>query len=774
VPAFSRRDFLRYQAAAGVALLAPAAVRPLIEPKVRRTKLDRSAIRNITNGSGPTFNVTQFGAFPNGMDATAGFQRCINAAQAANAGATVVIPAGTYAFKTRVFGAPAASIQVHQLGSPITISGAGAGETVLVQHVTAQDLMSVRTDGTVVEGITFDCQSFQGGSCFGVGTVANPNGPPLGGNYTTLQDCTALGSEGYKAFTLYYAGPVGASEDSLIYNVGNQVLNCTINDQISDDGFSFSFQQNALVENITHFGSRMAIFMCDDIQVKDYDYTMNPFCNQPGSPQGYVTNGFWITPPSSEIQITNFTTSGEGGIISGPVQERQAENITITNHQFTGDGYALQIGNVAGLTITGSNFGTTNQILFNPGTPGKKWGPGSVDGVSPNGVYGATNVLVENSTVPQIQVQTDLSNNGTNTQGFGPPVVQATFTDCTFPELTLNGSANSTFSISPRQDSSVSGPTSFTVNGGVFSNQLGGFYSPPTLSTVQACTVAPSATGTTVTLTLAENESSAGTNSLSIGQQVTIAGIEGFNPNPLNGTKTITAISGQNIQYVLAPNNTPGGSYTKGGIVTAATWPTTYAVSSGSVASDGQTVSLVLTIPANSTLHTLGITSAAQIFVEGVAGGVTDGVYTLTHPAYGENTGTIGKTLVFLSPTQLSPGRFNAGGTITCSPSVFDISGLSLPPVCNFPPYISPISLQGTAPVGQQLTASTGNWFDTQGSGTTYTYQWNRNNVAISGQTASTYTTVGADNGNAISVTVTAANVATGSSSATSNPITIT
>ena len=60
--------------------------------------------------------------------------------------------------------------------------------------------------------------------------------------------------------------------------------------------------------------------MCIHTQVADYDYAPNPYCNAQHSPQGYVTNGFWITPPSHDITITNFTTSGQGGIISGPIQ----------------------------------------------------------------------------------------------------------------------------------------------------------------------------------------------------------------------------------------------------------------------------------------------------------------------------------------------------------------------------------------------------------------------------------------------------------------------
>ncbi len=73
-------------------------------------------------------------------------------------------------------------------------------------------------------------------------------------------------------------------------------------------------------------------------------------------------------------------------------------------------------------------------------------------------------------------------------------------------------------------------------------------------------------------------------------------------------------------------------------------------------------------------------------------------------------------------------------------------------------------TITGTAQVGQTLTASQGTWAN---SPTSYAYQWKRAGTAISGATSSTYVPVTADVGNALTVTVTAAN-ATGSASSTS------
>ncbi len=73
-------------------------------------------------------------------------------------------------------------------------------------------------------------------------------------------------------------------------------------------------------------------------------------------------------------------------------------------------------------------------------------------------------------------------------------------------------------------------------------------------------------------------------------------------------------------------------------------------------------------------------------------------------------------------------------------------------------------TISGVLTIAQILTATNGTWTN---SPTSYTYQWKRNGVAIGGATSSTYTTVVADSGATITVTVTASN-ASGSTSATS------
>jgi hypothetical protein len=86
-----------------------------------------------------------------------------------------------------------------------------------------------------------------------------------------------------------------------------------------------------------------------------------------------------------------------------------------------------------------------------------------------------------------------------------------------------------------------------------------------------------------------------------------------------------------------------------------------------------------------------------------------------------------------------------------------------LPPVNTAAPVAS-----GTGTVGQNLTTTNGTWT----YGQTYTYQWLRGGVPISGGVNQTYALVGADSGTSVSCQVTAHNPA-GTASATSNAIAV-
>lgn len=81
---------------------------------------------------------------------------------------------------------------------------------------------------------------------------------------------------------------------------------------------------------------------------------------------------------------------------------------------------------------------------------------------------------------------------------------------------------------------------------------------------------------------------------------------------------------------------------------------------------------------------------------------------------------------------------------------------------------VSPVA-SGTASVGATLSVTNGTWTNTPLS---YAYQWRRGGAAITGETASSYVVVSADQGLDVTCTVTATN-ASGSGVATSNAISI-
>lgn len=96
-------------------------------------------------------------------------------------------------------------------------------------------------------------------------------------------------------------------------------------------------------------------------------------------------------------------------------------------------------------------------------------------------------------------------------------------------------------------------------------------------------------------------------------------------------------------------------------------------------------------------------------------------------------------------------------------------SGIFTPaaPVSVVPPVISGNTVEGSV----LTVTSNGVW--TGYPPPTYTYQWQNAGVDILGETASTYTTVAGDVGDAIRCVVTATN-SQGSASANSNEITVT
>lgn len=359
----------------------------------------------------PVTDVTAFGARGDGHTNSAA-AIALALTHAATRGGTLYFPTGHYV----VSGVGArAALQVHS-GFPLTIAGAGRDSVTLTDTNPRSALLSIQVDHTVVQDITLDTQSTNARQALGV--VAN---------YVVVQRCRILG--GSQFFAVYLAGPSGASPSAPRYNVGNQLLDSIVNDQMQhNDGISWSFQQDSLIARIDHTGSRLALYVTTRVTVEDYTYHPSPLSS--------ATAGFWISAPSTGDTVTRFVTYGQGGVLSDNGGQTNT-NITINDEQFVGTGHALRVDAATGLVLNGCNLGTSNMLQFTGRLP--------------------TSVLVENCpALPAVRFA-------------GGQPISATFDNDVFPAFTPpSGGSRQTFA------NPGGGPVQLVVSGGVWRNSTGG------------------------------------------------------------------------------------------------------------------------------------------------------------------------------------------------------------------------------------------------------------------------------------------------------------
>lgn len=360
----------------------------------------------------PITSVAAFGAVGNGhADSTNAIAKAVAAAGAR--GGTLYFPPGHYLVRGSGLGA---GIEIRS-GRPLTIAGAGSSRVTITNTNSTGGLLSIHVDHTVVQGLTLDAQTWNTRQALGV--VAND---------VTVQFCHIIG--GRQFFAIYYAGPPGATPMAPLYDTGNRLLNDYVSDLVANDGISWSFQENSLIENLVHTGSRLAIYVDRYVTVQNEIY-------HPG-PQAGGTAGFWISAPSDHITINNFTSYGMGGIISDNGVD-VSSNITIANEQLMVPGNTLRIDAARGLTIRGCNFGTDGTLLF-------------------TGSMATTSVVVEDcSALPLIRFQ-------------GNAAVSAQFLSDIYPSVaTAAQHAQSFYNFN-------SGRPLFSVNGGIWGNRAGGLF----------------------------------------------------------------------------------------------------------------------------------------------------------------------------------------------------------------------------------------------------------------------------------------------------------
>lgn len=319
-----------------------------------------------------TCKVTAYGADASGVkDSTVAIRNAITACAASAGPNTVYFPAGTYALKDTGSANPTLKLAGP---NPVILQGAGRDATKLVEYAgvgnpatcpgggttpgptcPVRSLLGVAVDGSTVEDMTLDTATYNAGTA--LGTVAN------NGSYLRLR--VTHGSLAGGFFSLYFAGPAGATRTTPTFNTGNTINDLILTDAICDDSLSYSFQAAGSISNVQHTGSRLALYFVHDVTVTNYRYTPGP------QGCGAKKQGFYITSPSSNVTINGFTSSGAGGVIGQSTPP--SANIVLNDYRLTGSGGTLEVGDVVGLTIqqqSGTCDMGDNILRINPSAPG--------------------------------------------------------------------------------------------------------------------------------------------------------------------------------------------------------------------------------------------------------------------------------------------------------------------------------------------------------------------------------------------------------------------
>lgn len=281
-----------------------------------------------------TLSVTRYGASTTAMDNAAAFDNAFRA----GVGGTVCIPAGTWRVTSQVV-----------IPGPETVTGTGAGRTTLIQTISDHNLLQARAAYTVVENMTLDTQTYDGGIAFSTGA-----------SHVMLRNADVRSGNQPGRFAIYFAGPRGATPRAPRYSDGNTIQNVAVSDEICDDGISWSFQSGGHVDDVHETGSRLALYVDDGTVVDGYSYTPGPCTAQ--------DDGYWITAPSESITIQSFVSSGAGGKICPNLSVHVCSDITVMDERAPNG--ALDIGDVNGLVITGSTVKEVS-IVTSTGASGR-------------------------------------------------------------------------------------------------------------------------------------------------------------------------------------------------------------------------------------------------------------------------------------------------------------------------------------------------------------------------------------------------------------------
>lgn len=392
-------------------------------------------LRPLGMGDLPVFNIWDFGATGSNFgDDTGPVLEAIDKAEVS--GGIVFAPPGTYLLNPP--GAGGSALVISRPG--VVLAGAGRGSTKFVLANSSMELLAINgtgaatpgtADGLILSGIAFDTAAYNCQAALAVQA-----------NNCLLLDCEVEG--GSNIYAIFFAGPQTATQAAPVYNTGNRIENLILTDSFNGDGLSWSFQQHSTIKNVLHNGSRLAIYICDDLAVNDYSYT--PGAAVPAGSQ----NGYYITEPSSDIRIDGFNLeSGGNPVIGNPDATYFVSNASIRNSKQAA-GSRLRLGDFNHLVL--------DNVTLPAGAAG-----GAHDAyldIDPSSA--ADNLVVKNSSIAQVTV------------GPNAPVTfntTAQFTDCEWPAVTNTAL---TQAVSLLQPSGLI-TSSVRVTGGFFYNAANGF-----------------------------------------------------------------------------------------------------------------------------------------------------------------------------------------------------------------------------------------------------------------------------------------------------------
>jgi hypothetical protein len=223
------------------------------------------------------------------------------AIRSAGTNGTVTIAAGTCALTGRL-----------PVNTPLTVTGAGAGATFLVEH-SSSNIFQITAPGVTIENLNLDTATYNPGPA--VSKAPKPAVLFSNASHTSILNVTAEAGSG---FGMRVTGP---SPCSSYGTTGTVVQNVNIT-HTGRGGFAsldIDCTSGATLSNLTIHGNYIALFQDANVQLSGETFTPDAkTCQAP----------WYITGPASNITITGVSGGGPG------ISKGTANNVVVTNQAF--------------------------------------------------------------------------------------------------------------------------------------------------------------------------------------------------------------------------------------------------------------------------------------------------------------------------------------------------------------------------------------------------------------------------------------------------------